>query len=72
VSKERLECYDKEHFVEALAKLNKEYPTVFKWFVLEELRLTKPYSPFNRDDERNKYIEWSDNDLQFLNKKDTE
>jgi hypothetical protein len=55
VSKERLECYDKEHFVEALAKLSKKYPTVF-----------------NRNDERNKYIEWSDNDLQFLNKKDTE
>lgn len=66
MSKERLECYEKEHFVEALTKLSKEYPAVFKWFVLEELRLTKPYSPFNRDDERNKYIELSKRDLELL------
>ena len=72
LAQKRLECYSKEEFVEAMAKLAERYPAVFKHFVLHELRETKQYSPFNRDDERNKYIELSKEDLElFKNEKDS-
>lgn len=66
LDQKRLECYDKEDFVKALSKLAEQYPAVFKHFVLSELREAKKYSPFNRDDERNKYIELSSQDMEYF------
>ncbi len=66
LSQKRLECYDKEDFVKALTKLSEQYPAVFKHFVLEELRNIKEYSPYFHDDERNKYIELSESDMEYL------